>query len=194
MVWRVCGVAGLLGVGSIGLAQSSFYFEIEHTTLLPGQSTQVQLWAAFPAADHSVAGIWTSLRSSTGSEGFSDMRIVPPLDGPGTTAGTLSATGVDDILAGQLMFPICGIGGCPPSINPIVFWEATYTAPADATPMALDLSTLTSRFDVYPELLNPRSESRLEGLVEASATIHIVPAPAGVFALALGLVCVRRRR
>lgn len=194
MVWRVCGVAGLLGVASIGLAQSSFYFEIEHTTLLPGQSTQVQLWAAFPAADHSVAGIWTSLHNGTGSEGFSDLRILSSLDGPGTTAGTLSPTGVDDILVGQLMFPICSIVGCPLSINPIAFWEATYTAPADATPMALDLATLTSRFDVYPELLNPRSESRIEGLVEASATIHIVPAPAGAFALVMGLVCVRRRR
>lgn len=188
-------VVGVLGVTTAVLGQSEVYFEVEDDTLLPGESTSLTLWVAFPPADHSLAGILTSMHSSTGAQGLSDLELVPPLDGPGTTAGVLTPAGVEGIIAGQLMFPICGIAGCPESINPIAFWQATYTAPLDASPMMVELSTLTTRLDVYPEMLSSRSESRLDGLVEGSATIHVVPAPAGVAVLGLGaLLAVRRRR
>lgn len=194
MVKLGVSIVGVFGVAAVVLGQSEVYFEIADDTLLPGESTSLTLWAAFPRSDHSLAGILTSVHSSTGAEGLSDLRLIPTLDGPGTTAGMLTPAGVEGIIAGQLMFPVCGIGGCPPSINPVAFWEATYTAPLDASPMDIELSTLTTRFDVYPEVLVTRSESRLDGLIEGSATIRVVPAPAGMAVFGVGAMLVVRRR
>lgn len=193
MRMQACGLAVVLGATPL-MAQSEVFFEIDDEVLGPGESTTVRLWVAFPPSDHSLAGILTDVRSSVGSDGFSELSLISPLDGPGTSSGTPSTTGIDEIIAGQLMFPICGIAGCPMSVNPVAFWEATYTVPIDATPMLVELTTMTSRLDVYPELLNPRSESRLDGLLEGEATIRVVPAPAGAALIGLGGLLGRRRR
>lgn len=157
-----------------------------------GGSTIIRMFAQFDdASDYAIAGIATSLVSSRGSEGWSDISLVAPMDGPGTSAGLVSGTGIDGIIAGQLNFPIAGVFADPS--NPIAFWQARYTVPMGSGPGVLDLSTQTDRFDVYVDRDSATSESRLGDLIEGSARVTITPAPATSLAL-LGLLALGHRR
>ncbi len=171
--------------------------EIDQPVLAPGESTTVRLWAGFDSTrDYAVAGVVTSLLADSGgvdvSAAWSDVSLVHPMAGPGTTIGTPDAGGYAGIIAGQINFPVSG-GTADPS-DPIAFWEATFTAPTDASAFAVDLSTRTDRFDVYIERDSSRAEPRLDGLTEGAGRITIVPAPASGLVLALGLAAMRRRR
>ena len=177
---------------STALAQSSVIIDVESSVLMPGESTTVTMWAAFPTSEFAMAGIATDLLSSIVGEGWSDLELVRPMDsGPGTTPGAPVAWGVEGILAGQIYFPP------DPSLdpsNPIAFWRAIYTAPPEvATPMEVELSTRTSQFMVYtrPE---GTALSFLDGLVEGGATIHVVPAPVGAVVLGVWVLATGRRR
>ncbi|UYV13007.1 MAG: hypothetical protein NCW75_01670 [Phycisphaera sp.] len=180
-------------VATPALAQSSVIIDVDEPTLLPGQSTTVTLSAAFPTFEYAMAGIATDLLSSVGATGWSDVSLVTPMDGPGTSIGVPTSDGFERILAGQLNF---GPAGFEPSLdNPIAFWQATYTAPVDPTrAFEVDLSTMTSRFEVYIMPDSHESRAYLDDLVEGSATIHVIPAPAGASVLALGLAAGTRRR
>lgn len=165
---------------------------VDRETLLPGESTTIRLEAFFDSDnDFAIAAVGTWLDSSAGAQGLSDIRLVGPLRGPGTVAGTLGERGVRGIVAGQLH----GLGGIiGDRSNPMPFWEATYTAPAEVlTPFTVELETRTSRFDVYLVEWSATSEGRLDGLLDGSATIRVVPAPGSLLVL-LGIVCVRSRR
>ena len=183
----VAGVAAAASAQSVDIA-------VSETTIGPGESTVVTLSAGYGAGDYAVAGIETNFISSVGSDGWSDVALIAPMDGPGTSAGAPSGTGVDGILAGQLNFPPAGIYA--DDSNPIAFWTATYTAPADVPDaFTVDLSTDTARFDVYVARDSSASESRLGSLTEGSGAITVVPAPASLALLGLGgLAAARRRR
>ncbi|MFI4916096.1 MAG: hypothetical protein ACIAS6_06270 [Phycisphaerales bacterium JB060] len=191
---RIATTAALLATAGTALAQYEITFDIENETQLPGQSTTVTMYAGFDPMFYAMAGVGTNLITSVGSEGFSDAFVVAPMDGPGTSPGMPSATGWDGIIAGQLNFPAtAGIYADP--TNPIAFWEATYTAPTDvASPFDIDLSTMTTRYDIYISMDRSTSESRLAELVEGSGAIRVIPAPASALVLALGAVALRRRR
>ena len=184
----VAGVAAAAGAQSITIEKST------DEDLQPGDSVVVTLSAGYGAGDYAVAGIATDFISSVGSTGWSDLALIAPMDGPGTTEGVGSASGVDGILAGQLNFPPVPIYADP--TNPIAFWSATYTAPDVVDdPFTIDLSTDTSRFDVYIARASSRSETRLDDLAEADGFINVVPAPASLALLGLGgLAAARRRR
>ena len=190
--------AALLTIAAAAHAQTALNgvnIIVEDTTLAPGESTTIRMEAYFDRALYCMGGIATSLVSSTGSVGLSDLRLLAPMDGPGTTAGALSGTGVDGIISGQLHgFIGAGIYGDP--TNPMPFWEATYTAPPTTTdPLTIDFLTETTRFDVYLVRDSAQSESRLDVMEEGFARINIVPAPAGALVLAgLVLPALRRRR
>ncbi len=179
------------------IPQTGIVIDVEHLELTPGQSTRVTMAAAWPESfSFKIAGVLTDLTISTGPEGWSDIALFAPMDGPGTTAGVLTASGVEGIIAGQLHFP--PLGGCPHGIcpeRPTLFWGATYTAPTDPTaPFDIDLLSDTTRFDVYTDPSSGRSVSVLDQVVEGSATIQVIPAPGGTMAITMGLAAVARRR
>lgn len=184
-------LVAFLGVSSTGWAQASLLFDIDQTELRPGESTQVVLSAGFPSDLFAMATVETSILSSVGNDGFSDVFLVFPMDGPGTSSGTPSATGFDDILAGQINFPF---PGGTSTDNPIAFWAATYTAPVVVDqPFDVDLATQTSLFDVWVEI--GTTEVRVfDDVAEADATIRVVPAPASMALIGLGGVLAWRRR
>ncbi|NRA56717.1 MAG: hypothetical protein HRU13_01175 [Phycisphaerales bacterium] len=190
--------AATLALSGTALAQSpgEVIIEIDEPVLALGDSTTVRILAGYGAGDYAMAGIFTDLLADAGgidlSSAWSGVGLIAPMDGPGTTAGVADGNGFTGIIAGQLNFPPGGIYA-PPALNPIPFWEATFTAPTDAGAFVVDLSTLTDRFDVYPVRDSARSESRLDGLSEGSGRIIVVPSPAGILVLG-GLLALRRRR
>ena len=190
---KAFALVAVAGVAAAASAQS-LNINVANPTLGPGESTAVTLSAGYGGTDYAVAGVATRFISSVGSTGWSDLALIAPMNGPGTSAGAASGTGVDGIIAGQLNFPPAMIFADP--TNPIAFWSATYTAPADvADAFTVDLSTSTSRFDVYVARDSSRSESRLSSLNEGAGAINVVPAPASLALLGLGgLAAARRRR
>ncbi len=172
------------------VATNGINIVVDDAELLPGESTTIRMEGYFGGRDYAVAGIGTWLHSSAGEAGLSDLGLLAPMSGPGTSAGVIGETGVRGILAGQLQFH--SIFADP--TNPMPFWEATYTAPAIVSdPFDVLLESRTSRFDVYFSMDSSTSESRLDDFADGEATIRIIPAPAGALALA-GLLLVPRRR
>lgn len=189
---KTAAILAVAGVAAAAAAQS-INIDVANPTLNPGESTMVTLSAGYGGTDYAVAGVGTNFISSVGSTGWSDIALIAPMNGPGTSGGAGSATGVDGIIAGQLNFPPAGIYA--DSSNPIAFWSATYTASATGDEGVVDLSTQTSRFDVYVDRMSSLSESRLADIREGAATITVVPAPASLALLGLGgLAAARRRR
>lgn len=190
--------AATLALSGTALAQSpgEVIIEIDQPVLMPGQSTTVRLLAGFDSTeDFAMAGLITDLFAEAGGVSvgpwWSDVGLVFPMGGPGTTAGVPVDGGFAGVLAGQLHDPFEPYLTNPS--NPIAFWEATFTAPLDAGAFAVDLSTRTARFDVYVAIDSRRSESRLDGLTEGSGRIIVVPSPASGLVM-LGLLASRRRR
>lgn len=188
--------AALLTAAAPAMAQPSsaeIVFDVDSDTLLPGQSTTVTLSAVWPADEYAFARTMTELISSSGSEGFSDWALIPPMDFAATSPGEASPIGIDGIVAWQNnVFPA---GSGPDFSNPIAFWRATYTAPADvATAFDVDLTTHTSEFEAYVRPQSFDTRSYLDGLVEGNATIRVIPAPASVTVLGGAALMIRRRR
>lgn len=196
---RTFATVPVLSVAAVATAQTlpdyGFVIDVDNDTLMPGQSTRVTLAATYNEPESvKVAGVGLDLLISTGSEGWSDAALIAPMDGPGTSPGTLLATGYDRIVAGQLLFPP---GMWFPDPNPTLFWQATYTAPMDtARAFDVDLTTETFAYHVY---ISPSSAESIEvtgRVVEGAATIRVVPGPAGALVLSLGVLGSgwRRRR
>ena len=138
---KAFALVAVAGVAAAATAQS-ININVANPTLAPGESTTVTMAAGYGGTDYAIAGVATNLVSSVGSTGWSDIALIAPMNGPGTSAGVASGTGVDGIIAGQLNFPPAGIFADP--TNPIAFWSATYTAPAVvADAFTVDLSSRT---------------------------------------------------
>lgn len=184
----VLAVAGF----AAGAQAQAIHINVANPTLQPGESTTITLSASYGAGDYAVAGIATDLVDLTEREGFSELMLIAPMDGPGTSAGTLVVEGVEGIVAGQLNFPPASIYADP--TNPIAFWQTTFTLGHITSRTILELETRTTRFDVYTDMMSGSSESRLDDLVEGQATIALLPAPGATAVLGLGLLAMGRRR
>lgn len=179
-----------MGVAAAAHAQTvGVTIEIDEPILAPGDSTRLRLIATVLDTDYAFAGANLNLLidsgGTPGARGFSDLSILPPMDA-GPSAGVPTDRGIEGIVIGQLHFPAAGIFADP--TNPIAFWEASFTAPVDAGGgYRVELATQTLRFDAWPDRDSAIAASRLDLLVEDSATIFVVPAPAGPAVLALGV-------
>jgi len=196
MIRTVAIVSLVLSAGAACAQTVELKIDIDQPDLLDGDSTRVTLIAEFSTGDYAAAGIMTDLVADVSGDppGFwSDLQLVSPMDGPGTSAGELDgADGITGILAGQLNFPPAMIFADPS--NPIAFWQATFTARSYSEGF-LELSTSTSRLEMYASRDSTLSESRLDVLVEGTGRITInVPAPASGGLLLLGLGPTMRRR
>jgi hypothetical protein len=167
---------GVLAAASVAAAQTSPYtieIHVDPPIIEPGETATIELRAGFDASrEFAMAGVLTSLLCSTGSEFFSDRRLIPPMNGPGTQVGTGTTAGVEAIVAGQLQFH--DIRADP--TNPIPFWRATYTAlgTAPVAGQAIELRTATSRYSAYVcEFCGTARSSMLE-FVEGHATLTVI--------------------
>ncbi len=172
--------------------------DIDEPVLAPGDSTRVRLIATVLDTDYAFAGASLNLLidfdGTPGARGFSDLSILPPMDA-GPSAGVPTDRGIEGLVIGQLHFPAAGIFADP--TNPIAFWEATFTAPIDAGGgYRVDLLTETLRFDAWTDRDTAIAASRLDLIVEDSASIFVIPAPAGAAVLTLGVAVAftQRRR
>ncbi len=191
---RIATTAAVLALAGTALAQYEITIDVENPVLRPGESTTVTLHASFDPSLWAMAGVAGDLLSSVGSTGFSDAMIPDPMTIPRgvVTPGEATDRGFEGFVANQINF--FNVMYADPT-NPIPFWTATYTAPADtAAPFDVELMTATTRYDVFWSRGSAGSESHLADLVEGSATIRVIPAPASALVLALGAVAVRRRR
>jgi hypothetical protein len=167
----------VLSVSASAAAQSDPYrFEIrvDRPVLEPGEVATIELWAHFDRGrDGAVYGVGTDLLATLGAEGLADFEIfgLPPF---GRQLGEPGPEGVIGIGAGQLCFPCAD---CPPpdGTNPIGVWRATFTAPPADEPIANELRTRTSHYDMHTVPCGIEGVSRLDELVEGSTTITIVP-------------------
>jgi hypothetical protein len=190
---RLSIVFALACICGSAAAQSRIIVDVEDAMLLPGESTTVTLSAAWPPSEYAFASIRTGIGMAIEAGSWSDLELIPVMDGPGTTAGTPAGGGVTGIFAWQFNF---GPTGSEPDLsNPIPFWRGTYTAPDMVpTPMELEFTTMTTQFEVYFMPRSLETTSYLDELTEGTGVIRVVPAPGPVAMLLAGGCWAGRRR
>jgi hypothetical protein len=185
--------AGLLiatAVGTPSAAQpAGWLMELRYE---PGQNQvsplhptcAVRISAWFSPPDHAWAFGHTNLHAADGR--WQDP--VPLVHGKQTYR--MEGSSITFIAGSQVHFP--PILPADPR-NPFPFFQATWTT-TDFTPRAVHLNTATRYFDIYPDANSPRSESRLEILVEGTDIIRVAPAPGTAVLVPLVAVFVAQRR
>ncbi|MEQ8317837.1 MAG: GC-type dockerin domain-anchored protein [Phycisphaerales bacterium] len=168
------GSAALLATACGSMGQVGIVFEVSDPEPMPGETIEIRMLAGFSSSrDYAMAGVVTNVSIDRAQGTLSNLRLIRPMDGPGTSAGTLVAGGVEEIIAGQLNFPItAGIYADP--TNPIPFWAADFTVnDVLSGPIVLQASTRTTRYDVYIARDSATSESRLDELVEGAIRVLV---------------------
>jgi hypothetical protein len=171
------------------LAQT-WEFELDNRALTPARpsTTVIASIDPGPGAD-AVAGANIGVHAT--EEGWSDLVALLSLRTPrmpGQNPGEISGASVIGISVGQL------ITGFMPTPGRIEVWQATLTV-TDFAPRQIDLTTATTRLDVYLDLSVlpvPMRETRTP--IEGRTMIQVVPAPAGLALLGLGGVVFAGRR
>jgi hypothetical protein len=179
-----------LAVGLTAGAQE-WQFELSSPVLSPAErSTTVTLSIDHGPADYAFAA--ANLSVSATEPGWSDLvaLIRHPLGwSPVQHPGVISGSDVTGITVAQL-----SAFGWAPTPGRIEAWRATFTV-TDFTARSIDVSTETSRFEVY---INPRPDTTRAARtpIEGRGVIQVVPAPAGPALLGRGgaVLAGRRRR
>ena len=190
---RITPLLLVLALAATASAQTNWEFRLSSDVITPAEPrVTVTIAAAFPPPDFAFAAANWSVHAT--EPGWSDPENlplqIPPTPIPcASCAGIIDGPDVLSISHGQLH--AFGLPADP--ANPIPVWKATFTV-TDFTPRQIDLSTTTTRFEVYvvdPVSGVPLRESRI--VDEGRATIRVIPAPAPVAALGLGVLAARRR-
>ncbi|MEQ8317838.1 MAG: GC-type dockerin domain-anchored protein [Phycisphaerales bacterium] len=165
--------AMLLAGAGTAAAQVGIVFELSNPEPRPGETITITMKAGFDGRDYAMSGVFVNVDIGRAQGTLSNLRLVAPMDGPGTTAGMLVGGGVEEIIAGQLNFPAtAGIYADP--TNPISFWAADFTVnDALSGPIVLEATTRTIRYDVYIARDLATSESRLDELVEGTVRVLV---------------------
>lgn len=184
-------VLAAAGIAATASAQS-IEFELSDPVLrAPADSTLVTVYADPGPADYALLlAIFNVHASETGwSE---NMTLIPATAAPPVALdpGTIMGASVTGIDVRQLTI------GLTPDPGRIPAWSAVFTI-ADIAPRMIELSTETTRFEVYEvdpfTVLIPEIRSLTP--TEGAARITVVPAPAGLALLGLGgLAAAHRQR
>ncbi len=149
------------------------FFDVSNPEPAPGETITITMQAGYGGRDYAIAGVVTDVEFSSLQGELSNLRLVAPMDGPGTSRGTLVDGVVEEIIAGQLNFPAtAGIFADP--TNPIPFWAIDFTVDdVLAGPILLEAVTRTNRYDVYISMDSARSEPRIDELIEGETRVLV---------------------
>lgn len=172
---RPIAAAAVLVAASAANAQTHEYairVLIDRPVLEPGEFAHVVLAPAFNTVhDYAMAGWAADIQGRAFASHISNISAIAPWSSQ--TSGAPCDAGWCGLAVGQLHFPAAGIFANPTS--PLPAYGMTFTAPAVTEPTEVAFHTTTTRFMVYPDRASPDAESRLDQLVEARATILVVP-------------------
>lgn len=148
------------------------HIEVDRPVLEPGETTEVRLLAGFDSdRDWAIMTVFGDLRMSDGSEGMSDFGRGPHLRGPGCDPVVVEPWGLSGICSWQYQSETSAIVADPS--DPMIYFTAQFTASADMD-RVIELTSENQVYRVYPVRLELRWESRLDELIEGSATLTIV--------------------
>ncbi|MEQ8318561.1 MAG: GC-type dockerin domain-anchored protein [Phycisphaerales bacterium] len=176
---RTAASIAILAATSAAVAQGSPYFieiRVDPPVIEPGETALVSMLGAFdPDAYYAIGTIRNTLLMSDGSEGMADFvgygwRIA-------CTQPYVAPSGVKGPCIGQYSSAGSGIYADP--ANPILYFTAEFTASAHMDPV-VELTSATTHFSCIFERSSPSRESRLDDLIEGSATITIVACRADI--------------
>jgi hypothetical protein len=168
----LCGtlaLATLAGIATTASADECCRWELRvKRKAVLSDNFEVELWAHFPDSGHAFAGGRLDILSDDIdwiSHGFCGFPT-----GPGSSAGTLSATGdVEDIIVGQVHFPPAGVFA--DDANPIRVWCGEFEASGGAF---RTLSTDTDSFTYYVSETSTVTTT-CPSVKEASRTVFVGP-------------------
>ena len=170
----MCMAMGLVASGQALGQTYEIFFEVSNPEPMPGETITITMKAGYGPGQYAIAGVATNLDVTTLRGELSNLRLIAPMDGPGTSRGVLVPGGVEGIVAGQLNFPAtAGIFADP--TNPIPFWAVDLTVDDFlGSPVVFEASTRTTRYDVYVDRDSSLSESRLDDLIEGELRIEVM--------------------
>ncbi|NRA58313.1 MAG: hypothetical protein HRU13_09405 [Phycisphaerales bacterium] len=167
-----CIAAGLAACTSASAQTWQIFFEVSNPEPRAGETITITMLAGYGPGDYAVAGVETSVDFSSIQGELSNLRLVAPMDGPGTSRGTLLDASVEQIVAGQLNFPATA-GIYADDTNPIPFWAVDLTVDRFlSSPVVFEASTRTVRYDVYVARDSSRSASRLDEFIEGAVLVE----------------------
>lgn len=177
----------VFALSPVAAAQTGgWHIELSNPVLSPSQpSTQVRLLAWFPPEFYAFGASLWSIHAT--EPGWSDPLVLLP---PPSNAGNIEGPSILGITSGQIHFPPVIFAN---PANPIAVYEATWTA-TNFEPRDLDITTATTRFDVYHPSTSPHPPT-IRFVEEGMARITIIPAPATIALTAVAaLTAIRRQR
>lgn len=184
----IVALIGVAGLATAAFGQAGWRIDPPNPTVDPNNpSVVLSISAFFSAPDYAFgAALFGVHASEAGFEAGSNIVKLPPPANPGVNDGQ----NVTGITAGQVHFP--PVVFASPD-NPIKVFNVKWST-NDFTARDVQITTRTTRFDVYIDRNSPASQPRIQGLLEGSATIKVIPAPSALALLGLGALAAGRRR
>lgn len=170
-------VVALVAAGAVAQDPDPRYvihIEVDRPILEPGESATITMRAGFDAdADYAIANLGTDLlfMDPATPAFFQDLEVLPPMDTLFENPGEATSLGVEGIIAVQLQWH----DSRADRTDPMPFWMGELAIPATiAAPIRIDLFTETMYYQAYEWPMTASTVTRVDELVEGSATITIV--------------------